>query len=114
MLDGVLPAHRVHFCILVTNARRRRLDLNLKLPVVGSARPVDTKEVEELLILNVTSDGKIGKYGIVKDPGPYIASEAQVSRIGRQQGGGQAGGGDGVPTRVVIRCDRAHDLCLAV
>lgn len=105
MLDMVFQL--ITFFMLVTNMKAAALDLNLKLPVVGSARPVDTKGVEELLILNVTSDGKINQYGIVKDPGPYIASEAQVSRMAANKAGGKLEAGDELPTRVVIRCDRA-------
>lgn len=104
MLDMVFQL--ITFFMLVMNMKAAALDQSLKLPVVGSARPVDTKGKEELLILNVTDDGKLNTYGIKRDPGPYIKSEAQVSRIAAKQNGQTIEPGGELPTRVVIRCDR--------
>ena len=99
MLDMVFQL--ITFFMLVTNMKAAALDLNLKLPVVGSARPVDTGGAEELLILNVMGDGKINHYGIVRDPGPYIASEAQVSRMKAKQQGEELKPGDELETHPV-------------
>lgn len=104
MLDMVFQL--ITFFMLVMNMKAAALDQSLKLPVVGSARPVDTKGKEELLILNVTDDGKLNTYGIKREPGPYIKSEAQVSRIAAKQNGQTIEPGGELPTRVVIRCDR--------
>jgi len=66
----------ITFFMLVINFKSAALDLSLKLPVVGSARPVDTKGMEDLLILNITQDGKLIVYGIPKEIESYIAGEA--------------------------------------
>jgi len=104
MLDMVFQL--ITFFMLVMNMKAAALDMSLKLPVVGSARPVDTKGKEELLVINVTDDGMINTYGIKREPGPYIRSEAQVSRISAKQKGETIEPGGELPTRVVIRCDR--------
>ena len=49
----------ITFFMLVINFKAAALDQSLKLPVVGSARPVDSKGQESLLILNVDKEGKI-------------------------------------------------------
>ena len=47
----------ITFFMLVINFKAASMDLDLHLPVVGSARPVDTKGQEELIILNVDQRG---------------------------------------------------------
>ena len=80
MLDMVFQL--VTFFMLVINFKAASLDMSLKLPVVGSARPVDTQGQEELLILNINSQGHLNVYGIEKkDINGYIAGEAQASMI---------------------------------
>ncbi len=54
----------ITFFMLVINFKSASLDLSLKLPIVGSARPVETKGMEDLLILNITKEGKLIVYGI--------------------------------------------------
>jgi biopolymer transport protein ExbD len=56
LLDMVFQL--ITFFMLVINFKSASLDLSLKLPVVGSARPVETMGQEELLILNVNSRGR--------------------------------------------------------
>jgi len=93
------------FFMVVTNFRAKALDLNLRLPVVGSARPVDTKGQVELLILNIDKQGTLRIYGVPKVVEDYIASEARVSMItARKTPGWQEG--DELPVTVVIRADR--------
>ncbi len=60
MLDMVFQL--VTFFMLVINFKSAQLDMNLKLPVVGSARPVDTKGQQDLLVLNVDSAGQLTVY----------------------------------------------------
>ena len=55
MLDMVFQL--ITFFMLVSNFQSASLDLSLKLPVVGSARPVDTEGTEDLLILKTTGSG---------------------------------------------------------
>ena len=105
MLDMVFQL--ITFFMLVMNVKAAALDQTLKLPIVGSARPVDTKGQEELLILNVSSEGKLNVYGIPHEVAHYIAGEAELSR---QYAKGSKGvtikPGEELPTIVVIRTDR--------
>src|SRR5262245_3164778 len=97
----------ITFFMLVINFKSASMDLSLRLPVVGSARPVDTKGQEELLILNVDSAGGLNVYGARKDIESYIAGEAQASLFAARRENPQIKLGDELPTTVVIRADRA-------
>jgi biopolymer transport protein ExbD len=97
----------ITFFMLVINFQSASLDLNLKLPVVGSARPVDTKGQEELLILNINTKGQLMVYGNEKDIDSYIAGEAQASLLKARQEQPDLKHGDELPTTVVIRADQA-------
>jgi biopolymer transport protein ExbD len=96
----------ITFFMLVINFKSASLDLTLKLPVVGSARPVDTKGQEELLILNINAQGKLHVYGVEKDVESYIAGEAQASLLKAHRDHPDLKLGDELPTTVVIRADR--------
>ena len=105
MLDMVFQL--VTFFMLVINFKSAQLDMNLKLPVVGSARPVDTKGQEDLLVLNINKEGQLTVYNTPKDLDSYIAGEAQSSLLAARQKNPQLQMGDELPTTVVIRADRA-------
>lgn len=105
MLDMVFQL--VTFFMLVINFKSAQLDMNLKLPVVGSARPVDTKGQEDLLVLNIDKQGHLTVYNTPKDIDGYIAGEAQSSLLAARQKNPQLQLGDELPTTVVIRADRA-------
>ena len=104
MLDMVFQL--VTFFMLVINFKAASLDLSLKLPVVGSARPVDTKGQEELLILNIDLHGKLNVYGMPKEVNSYIAGEAQASVLSARKDHPNIKIGDELPTTVVVRADR--------
>jgi biopolymer transport protein ExbD len=46
----------ITFFVLVVNFKSAELDLTLNLPVVGSARPVNSQKTNRLLVLNVKDD----------------------------------------------------------
>jgi biopolymer transport protein ExbD len=73
--------------------------------VVGSARPVDTQGLEDLLILNITEDGKLKVYGNPQDIDNYIAAEAQATRWALRPKL-DLKPGDELPSMVVIRADK--------
>src|SRR5687768_9070753 len=79
MLDMVFQL--ITFFMLVINFKSASMDLSLKLPVVGSARPVDGKGEDELLVLNIDALGRLSVYGEFKEVDKYIASEAFVSLL---------------------------------
>jgi len=96
----------ITFFMLVINFKSAALDLSLKLPVVGSARPVDTKGQESLLILNVDKEGNISMYGRPQPVKEYIAREAMAALIGAKRSQPDIEFGQELPTMVVIRADR--------
>jgi biopolymer transport protein ExbD len=104
MLDMVFQL--VTFFMLVINFSSASLDLNLRLPVVGSARPVDSKGQESLLILNIDNQGNLSVYGRQQPIKEYIAREAVASRMGAKRNQPDIQAGDDLPTTVVIRADR--------
>ena len=99
----------ITFFMLVINFKSAAMDLDLKLPVVGSARPVDTKGKEDLLILNINSEGKLRVYGRLitdKEVPAYIANEAQASLLVARRTNANIKLGDELPSTVVIRADK--------
>jgi biopolymer transport protein ExbD len=104
MLDMVFQL--VTFFMLVINFKSASLDLNLKLPVVGSARPVDSKGQESLLILNIDNQGNLSVYGRTQPVKEYIAREAMASLIDAKRTQPDIQFGQDLPTTVVIRADR--------
>ena len=100
----------ITFFMLVINFKSAALDQSLKLPVVGSSRPVDTGGKEQLLVLNIDTQGAISVYGVKKrerEIEAYIAREAEVSRLDARRVNPGIKPGDELPTWVVVRADRA-------
>jgi len=97
----------ITFFMLVINFKTASMDLDLKLPVIGSAQPVETQG-EDLLVLNINSQGQLRVYGqLIPDMGAYIANEAQASLIVARSNGAQIKAGDELPSTVVIRADKS-------
>ena len=96
----------VTFFMLVINFQSAALDMSLKLPVVGSVRPVD-KGGEDLLVLNVNSKGELMVYGSVKEPATYLAREANFTRRKLELQGKKVKPDEELPTLVVVRADYA-------
>jgi biopolymer transport protein ExbD len=98
----------ITFFMLVINFKTAAMDLDLKLPVVGSAKPVDTQGQEDLLVLNINSQGQLRVYGqIISNVADYIANEAQASlQLGRKTNPSLKAG-DELPSTVVIRADKS-------
>jgi len=104
MLDMVFQL--VTFFMLVINFQSAALDMSLKLPVVGSARPIDTQGREDLLVLNVNLEGKIVVYGAGHDPDEYLKKEAQFAVKKLELDGKKIKPGDELPMLVVVRADQ--------
>jgi biopolymer transport protein ExbD len=106
MLDMVFQL--ITFFMLVISFKSAEMDLSLKLPVVGSARPVDTKGQRELLVLNVDSVGDLKVYGrSIPNIDNYIHNEAQASMLAARMTPDELEAGEELPTTIVIRADRA-------
>lgn len=98
----------ITFFMLVINFKSAELDLSLKLPVVGSARPVDTEGRVGLLVLNIDEAGTLRVYGRpIQDVDAYIRSEAVASMLSSHLTPDEINKGRELPTMVVIRADRA-------
>jgi biopolymer transport protein ExbD len=95
----------ITFFMLVINFKSAQLDMSLKLPVVGSAKPVDTKGAQDLLVLNVDKEGDLVVYGLKRNVEEYISDEARASRLGAKRNGETIEAGGELPTIVVIRAD---------
>jgi len=103
----------ITFFMLVINFKSASMDLDLKLPVVGSARPVDTQGQEDLLVLNINSLGNLRVYGqLVKDVPGYIANEAQASLLVARRTNPKIKAGDELPSTVVIRADKSTPFAM--
>src|SRR5215510_9072161 len=93
----------ITFFMLVINFKAASMDLDLKLPVVGSAQPVETGGKDDLLILNINSQGQLRVYGqLIPDIASYIANEAQASMLLARKDHPQIKAGDELPSTVVI------------
>lgn len=98
----------ITFFMLVTSFKAAALDVSLKLPVIGSAQPVDTTGMGDLLVLNVDQHGSIRVFGEERqDVEQYIASEAQAALARAQAADPQLKSGDDLPNTIVVRADRA-------
>lgn len=104
MLDMVFQL--ITFFMLVTNFKAASLELSLRLPVVGSARPVDTQGEESLLVLNVNKEGQLVVYSLPQDIPNYIKAEAKVARIDAKRENSKFKDTDDLPTTVVVRADK--------
>jgi biopolymer transport protein ExbD len=106
LLDMVFQL--ITFFMLVISFKSAELDMSLNLPVVGSARPVDTKGQRDLLVLNIDNTGNLKLFGRpIPDYKQYIASESVRSQMSAGMTAANLEAGEELPTTVVIRADRA-------
>jgi len=106
MLDMVFQL--ITFFVLLCNFKTAEIDLSLKLPVVGSARPVETHGQRGLLVLNIDNAGDLKIYGRpIKNIEGYILNEAQASMLQNGITPADIAAGEVLPTTIVIRADRS-------
>lgn len=97
----------ITFFMLVINFQAASVDLSLKLPVVGSARPVGAGDAADRLVLNVDTEGRMSAFGKEVSPEEFLSREARSARELARLQGRPLGADDPLPTTVVIRADRA-------
>jgi biopolymer transport protein ExbD len=102
----------ITFFMLVVNFKSEAINQDLLLPVIGSARPVETHGQEHLLVLNIDAQGQLLVYKVPKQIEQYIASEAQAVLFAARREHPELQHGDELPTTVVIRCDQATPFTL--
>ena len=94
----------ITFFMLVINFKAQSMDLNLQLPVLGSARPVKPGVGEtDVLVLNVYPDGRLTVSGEPKPLESFIKDQARQS-IAKHVGLTMQEG-DALPTTIVLRAD---------
>ena len=94
----------ITFFMLVINFKAAETDTSLKLPVIGSARPVETKGQGEVLVVNLTADEKIRARG-KDEPNLDAFIKREIDYLKLYQKNFKEG--DELPITVVIRADRA-------
>lgn len=104
LLDMVFQL--ITFFMLVINFKGASMDLTLKLPVLGSARPLERHGKLEPLLLNVDSQGRVNAYGQKVDIEKHISKEARLLRQQLQINGTQVENNE-LPVPVIIRADRS-------
>src|SRR5262245_11604788 len=96
----------ITFFMLVINFQAAALDMSLKLPVVGSARPVES-QTEDLMVLNINNKGQLRVTGQTVEAEPFLAKEAAFARKRLQsETGKKFNPGDELPTLIVVRADQ--------
>jgi biopolymer transport protein ExbD len=104
LLDMVFQL--ITFFMLVINFKEASVDQSLQLPVLGSARPVESKG-EDLLVLNIDAEGRLKVYGASQEVRSYIAAEARQEQARMKAKNKAYKPGDELATTVVIRADKA-------
>ncbi len=104
LLDMVFQL--ITFFMLVINFKGASLDLSLKLPVLGSARPLDRQGKLEPLLLNVDSEGRVHAYGKKVDIEQHVGREARFLKEQLRMLGTPVTNGE-LPVSVIVRADRS-------
>ncbi len=103
----------ITFFMIVVSFKNAAIDDSVKLPYIGSARPVDeTPTGADLLVLNVCYDKSRDGYFLrvykkfIDNVEGFIEHESQASMLHNRMTGEDFDRGEFLPTRVVIRADR--------
>ena len=68
----------ITFFMLVVNFKAASVDLNLELPVIGSAMPSESDDTD-VMVLNIDKEGRLRMYGEEKNVDAYVAQESQLA-----------------------------------
>jgi biopolymer transport protein ExbD len=109
LLDMVFQL--ITFFMLVINFKGASMDLSLKLPVLGSARPLDRQGKFEPLLLNIDSQGLVHAYGQKVEIEQHVAREARFLKEQLRILGTPVENGE-LPVPVIIRADRSAQFHL--
>jgi biopolymer transport protein ExbD len=96
----------ITFFMLVMTFKSAEVDFSLKLPVVGSARPVKSDGRTDLLVLNVDRDGNVRTTQPIRDIKAFVQIQAQATMLANRMTPADLEGGGELPTTVVLRADR--------
>jgi biopolymer transport protein ExbD len=109
LLDVVFQL--ITFFMLVMNFSNENYDQRVRLPVAGSARPVEEDKVisEDRLILNIDPNGHLlfgGEVQPLHKAVLTIKHQADLIKINMKAGGIKLDSSGSLPTTVVLRGDR--------
>jgi biopolymer transport protein ExbD len=111
LLDVVFQL--ITFFMLVFKISGDNFDQHVRLPVAGSARPLEGKQaVEDRLVLNIDSKGRLLWEGKPLDFGQgmsKIREQANLMKLNRKFAGKAADDGT-LPATIVLRADRGADF----
>ena len=107
LLDVVFQL--ITFFMLVINFTNENFDQRVRLPVAGSARPIEGSAQEDKLVLNIDRDGKLiwnGKLLGTELALREIQSQATITRMSANARGIKIKPGEPLNTTIVLRADR--------
>jgi biopolymer transport protein ExbD len=96
----------ITFFMLVMTFKSAEIDFNLKLPVVGSARPVKTDGHTGLMVLNIDAAGNLRTTQPIRDVDAFLRIQSQATLLANHMTPADLEAGGELPTTVVIRADR--------
>ena len=109
MLDMVFQL--ITFFMLVINFKAASVDQNIKLPMIGSARPVAASGESNVLVLNIAESGVMNVYGqLHEDAEKFLQEEAQAGLLKAREQNPSLKLGDDLPTTVVVRADKGTEF----
>ena len=109
LLDVVFQL--ITFFMLVINFSNDNYDQRVKLPVAGTARPIDDKDkvAEDRLVLNIDKQGHLlmnGRVLVTNKAAAEIKHQADLVKLNLKAAGQKLGEGGTLPTTIVLRADR--------
>ncbi|MEO6808278.1 MAG: biopolymer transporter ExbD [Isosphaeraceae bacterium] len=100
----------ITFFMMVINFSKDAYDARVRLPVAGSAKPVDASPHDDRLVLNLDRDGRLLVPGEVpqgtEEAINWIKQQARLTRINLEFAGKKLKAGEALPTTLVIRADK--------
>jgi len=95
----------ITFFMLVINFKGATMDLSLKLPVLGSARPLEYNGTKEPIMLNINTEGRVQAYRETIDGDKFIVREARILKQEMKSAGIALKDGE-LPVPIIIRADK--------
>jgi biopolymer transport protein ExbD len=109
LLDVVFQL--ITFFMLLINFSNDNYDQRVRLPVAGTARPVEEAEkaAEDRLVLNVDKDGHLlinGEVLTATKAAAEIKHQADLVRLNLRATGQKPGANGALPTTIILRADK--------
>ena len=100
----------ITFFMLVVSFKDHSVERDLKLPAIGSAVAVDTRDATSQLVLNINARGELIVFGVKRDDvEKYFRNEGASAKTIALRENPAYQPGQELPTTVVLRIDEACD-----